>query len=596
MEPDTPTPTHRRNHTTQSIPLQDLSRPPENDADTEDNLHRRTLSDRGRALFARGGLRRQSARYAALADRSSDAPPPGNDARTTHDLRDGSWLDDNDIHENTPMVDARGFQQAIGFAGLSFEGGPQNASLASRPLPPTVPGLGNLLSRNDSVSSLSATSFAEDSNDAEQDETDRTRLTDARHVQTMDGADSTTGATPSAQKHNRLSSRNLRFATPERSPGRAHLGDELASAESGMRGSSPGGRSASIARSLSPSSPLHRASTMVRKMSQRVVNLSNEPELVEHEMRRRTSGQRRREDPDDDTQSHEENASHVSSEKVSMQESLPPPQMPPGGYDWVLHANPLRGKSLGVFPPDSKVRTKLCDFMVHPWIEPGILMLIILQAVLLAVDAAPHIYEQPHALTWNGSWIDYTIFVLFIIYTLEICIRTIVSGFVINPVEYSTINRQVGLRQAVAAKAHTLFALHHDEPPSKQPQAPADSFQPSILRTFTLAQGQGSYANDARHSQRVRLAHRAFLRHSFNRLDFLAVISYWMGFVLAVSGGEANAHMHAFRMLGCLRILRLLSLSSGTSVSLFVIRITCYQCSLSCRSSCEALKRPPHCS
>lgn len=569
--------THRRNHTTQSIPLQDLSRPPEEGHHNESTPHRRTLSDRGRASFARGGGNRRSGRYAAVADTSSGSQaqphPQIPSIRTVDPSGDGTWLDDNEAHEGTPMVDAGQFQQALGFAGLSFEGDQQQASLASHQLPHNATGLGNLLGHyDDDYSSLADVSVDEGHDDSTADETDRTRLTDARHIQGMDGAVNNT--TPSSgRRRERLSPQTLRFATPERSTSRAYLGDELAAAESGMHDPSPTrGRSSSIARSLSPSTPLYRASTMVRKMSQRVVNLSNEPEVVEQEIRRRGSGQRRREDTDGERHSHDDNASQISSEKMPSQDLDPPVPIPPANYNWVQHANPLRGKSLGIFPPESKIRTKLCDFMVHPLTEPSILALIILQTILLAVDAAPNkpnsSEEQITVQTWNHSWIDYTILVLFVIYTFEIAIRTIVSGFVVNPVEYSTINRQVGLKQAIAAKTHTFFALHQDEHTVKQTPVSADLTQPSAFRSLTWTPAGPAFAHDDRYAARARLAHRAFLRHSFNRLDFLAVTSYWIGFMLAVTGAEASAHVHAFRMLGCLRILRLLSLTSGTSIIL----------------------------
>lgn len=64
------------------------------------------------------------------------------------------------------------------------------------------------------------------------------------------------------------------------------------------------------------------------------------------------------------------------------------------------------------------------------------------------------------------------------------------------------------------------------------------------------------------------MARRAFLRHSFNRLDFVAVVSYWISLYLCITGMEAEKHLYVFRMMSCLRILRLLGITSGTSVIL----------------------------
>ena len=65
----------------------------------------------------------------------------------------------------------------------------------------------------------------------------------------------------------------------------------------------------------------------------------------------------------------------------------------------------------------------------------------------------------------------------------------------------------------------------------------------------------------------MQLARRAFLRHGFNRLDFVAVVSFWISFVLGIFGLEHQYHLYVFRMLSCLRIIRLLGITKGNAVS-----------------------------
>ena len=89
--------------------------------------------------------------------------------------------------------------------------------------------------------------------------------------------------------------------------------------------------------------------------------------------------------------------------------------------------------------------------------------------------------------------------------------------------------------------------------------------QPSIIRTFTSFQAPQVEKGHGRQAQRNRLARRAF-----NRVDFLAVLSFWVSFFISVTNLTSMRHVYVFQMLSCLRILRLLSLTSGTSVrSLF---------------------------
>lgn len=69
-----------------------------------------------------------------------------------------------------------------------------------------------------------------------------------------------------------------------------------------------------------------------------------------------------------------------------------------------------------------------------------------------------------------------------------------------------------------------------------------------------------------RNLHKARLARRAYLRHSFNRMDFIAVVSYWIALVLELTGVMTEHHIYLFQMLSCLRIFRLLGITEGTSV------------------------------
>jgi len=66
-----------------------------------------------------------------------------------------------------------------------------------------------------------------------------------------------------------------------------------------------------------------------------------------------------------------------------------------------------------------------------------------------------------------------------------------------------------------------------------------------------------------------------YLRHSWSRIDFVAVVSFWICFGLACfgverGGGGAGYHVGVFRAMSVLRTARLLAISSGTTVSPFL--------------------------
>jgi len=559
----------RRDQSHQSIPLRNLHRPPDDHYEyTEGGAqqHQRTLSDRGRDLLRHSAVlasgNHWNPQYAPIAEAS---PSPTRTGPRPHvDTSAARRRHAPDDDEDDSPVDMSAFQAAIGFSGLSFQGEtsppiptPMSSEhsfhqYASDPYPRRSPSA--------DAGFFSPTGFE-----------DTAPLTDTRNLQPVAGS----AAAPSFAQHmqDRSSFQSVRFLTPDGSPAplvRAsgsgqRLGDDIGHAEAataGLRTST--GRK----RSLSPGgieTPLHRAGTIMRNMSQRVVNISNEPEVAERTMRRKSALHARLQEPPS-FPALPEYLHDGTSNPASPVEKPPSPQHPRRpSAPWQAPPNPLRGKTLGFIPPDSKLRMRLCDVLVHPVTEPLLLVLIVVQTVLLAVDARESVFKDPRTKPWGRSPVDYPLLGLFIVYTVEVFVRIIVSGFIINPVEYSTINRQVGMREAVLGNARRLFGPQR-QPSLRRVDTAADPHLPSVLRTFTTAQINPAVGPlDSRDQQRVRLAHRAYLRHSFNRTDFVAVVSYWIAFALSISGIDNERHIYIFKMLSCLRIIRLLNLTSGTS-------------------------------
>jgi hypothetical protein len=46
----------------------------------------------------------------------------------------------------------------------------------------------------------------------------------------------------------------------------------------------------------------------------------------------------------------------------------------------------------------------------------------------------------------------------------------------------------------------------------------------------------------------------------------VAIVAFWISFFLSMEGVEKTHQLFIFKMLSCLRILRLLALTNGTSV------------------------------
>lgn len=566
----------RQSLTAQSIPLRDLNRPPDDADENAPQRHRRTLSDRGRDLLRQTSSiatgQYKSSQYAPITELS---PSPTRDGRRpqldTSTAAEPSGIRVVHRDDTTPSpIDASAFQTAIGFGmNMDFEGDtspPLATPVSEHSYDPY-----GLVPYLDTRPSEDHDYFPSTSYD------DTTRLTDAHSLQPISGA----AASSSPYQQDRSSLQSVQFLSPGDASAPARHGDDLGQVEaSAGRLRDSRGRQ----RSLSPgqaASTLHRAGTMIRNMSQRVANVTNDSDVAERTIRRKSTLPRHNPQRTPSFPAVSEYDGPSSPTPLSPVEKPPSPvvRAHSPSVQWRKPPNPLRGKSLGVFSADNKLRMKLCNVLVHPATEPVLLLLIVVQTVLLAVDASNKAVYDPNGVKQIIEFdaIDYALLGLFVVYTIEMIIRIIVSGFIINPVEYSTINRQVGLREAITTKANQLFGGPQRQPSKRRNNADTDPTmgpqQPSILRTFTTAHAQintdihpAMGLDDSQQQQRVRLAHRAYLRHSFNRTDFVAVVSFWIAFVLNVANIENTHVVLVFEMLSCLRIIRLLNLTSGTSV------------------------------
>ncbi|KAK3695182.1 Ion transport protein-domain-containing protein [Podospora appendiculata] len=331
-------------------------------------------------------------------------------------------------------------------------------------------------------------------------------------------------------------------------------------------------------RSRSPSTTgaLSRAGSIMRAMSQRVVMISGEGDIVEPQPQRDRS---RSPSADGPRRGHVSAPMLVDTSYPSQLLQIPTEKRPEAEFVYseeqsafrarprAPQPNPLKGNSLGIFTPENPLRKWLCDVLVNPWIEPLILVLIVLQAILLAVESAPDVFVPGNGRPerWGSTRIDWAIFGLFVVFTLELIARIIVSGFIINAQEYAPVTNKRRVRERLAEQYRAVFQ------PQRQKSVRQTKHEPfgptTFARSFTMMQGQTG-PGTMEEQQRLHLARRAFLRHGFNRLDFVAVVSFWISFALGISGLESTHHLYVFRMLSCLRIIRLLALTKGNLIIL----------------------------
>ncbi|MBW0462341.1 hypothetical protein O181_002056 [Austropuccinia psidii MF-1] len=103
-------------------------------------------------------------------------------------------------------------------------------------------------------------------------------------------------------------------------------------------------------------------------------------------------------------------------------------------------------------------------------------------------------------------------------------------------------------------------------PPYSAPLPHANSFPSSTpSRKPLFLQEAALFRSGLQRQQNQLINQIAYLRQSWNRIDFVAVISFWISFILSINGTEAASQVYVFRALSVLRLMRLLTITSGTT-------------------------------
>ncbi|KAG6372714.1 Ion transport protein-domain-containing protein [Boletus reticuloceps] len=299
-----------------------------------------------------------------------------------------------------------------------------------------------------------------------------------------------------------------------------------------------------------------------------------------------------------------------------------------------LPSGPLRGRAFGILGPTSPLRLRLYKLLIHPYTEPTILALILINAVALVVQASRTLLlpDTQVPITVKGyfhAWEDFVIFVLFILFTIEALGRICISGLLLDPeVPISSIfslsffksahttsthsASSVPLtRSGSLARGYTLRRVYHNvakpfsislssharnpssaQVPDRRPSSSAlhgetHSGDPELPPTF-LSRIMKSDVQESDPNRHISLPFRLdmemaqskivrnipYLRQGWGRIDFLAVIGFWVSFGLSTAGLERGTHhIGIFRALGVLRIARLLSVTNGTTTIMRSLKI-----------------------
>ena len=286
---------------------------------------------------------------------------------------------------------------------------------------------------------------------------------------------------------------------------------------------------------------------------------------------------------------------------------------------------PLHGNSLGVFSPASSFRNWCHKIVSSKFTNITVTIVIILQTLLLAHRQWNPVRE--HGYFFDGySAGDYTLIVINCLYTAEIAMKIVSYGlyddeimfanlgmpypeghFVLNNSYFFSILRDKALAlwsQIQRARITPLTKSPHRNPEASH-VTPIDESTSS--REFTVhgctSNYSGVYFADSNRkfrdpgsvtslsafkpAERRLLAQntfmqlryfrnvvddlqmkRAVLRDNWQRLDLIAVISFWISLPMSLYHWDASHHIMIFRAISCVRIFRLCKLTDGTNMIL----------------------------
>ncbi|KAF9088892.1 calcium channel protein [Mortierella sp. AD031] len=277
--------------------------------------------------------------------------------------------------------------------------------------------------------------------------------------------------------------------------------------------------------------------------------------------------------------------------RIAMASSTERPQGPPEPT-WV--DPPLDGKSLFIFGPDNHLRKLINRFLNHTWVELALLVLLVVNLVFLIVAVSS---PKGNDTVWGGHWTDYGLLAVFVIYTLEIGARIIVSGLILYPQDGDKIRKFFGkkprtdnlhdtnptiLRKSPEAqRARTMMSqkqassskLTETVPHSAGTTRATTIIDFAVGRQTTVMQFIPTYMDPLVAYKPQFIAAEGtqipFLRHTFNRIDFIAVVCYWIDFCLMVSG---VGDIYLFKAIAAMRTLRLLNITAGSATILHSLK------------------------
>ncbi|KAF8937307.1 calcium channel protein [Dissophora ornata] len=228
----------------------------------------------------------------------------------------------------------------------------------------------------------------------------------------------------------------------------------------------------------------------------------------------------------------------------------------------------LEGRSLMIFSPENPIRLWLASVLISKYTDPFILVVILTQWVFFVITPMTREIKNE----FGTYWTQYGLLAVNILYTLEIMAKAIVYGLVFDRNGFQwrkwIPSGMEHFFSTMPARPNTFVKKSHSLSRVNSAHSRSSAFDKSNLHNNSSPL-QPPASNEAAEQQPLevdtRPAHAPFFRSYYNRLDGIVVLSYWIDFVLMLTGIQDKYNMYLFKAISALRPLRLLSLTEGTS-------------------------------
>lgn len=243
----------------------------------------------------------------------------------------------------------------------------------------------------------------------------------------------------------------------------------------------------------------------------------------------------------------------------------------------------LIGKSLFIFKGTNRFRLFLYHALAQPWVMIAFLLVLIAHLIVLTVMTIPDVYGDDQNTSFfsdfRHSSFEWIIFGIYVFYTIHAISSIIAYGLIFDSMD-STINLKFrNKKYKILSMPNSVFNSRHNTQASLQSRdvlnvtSVKNAFKSNIIKG-KFHDPNNNYNETLAFDTNTYIApERAYLRSTWTRIDFVAIVGYWISFILQTNDIAGRLELYIFRALSGLPILRLLNITNRMSTILRSLKL-----------------------